>query len=87
MLDILDEYGHSLRKQINRSKTTLFFSKSISRKLRDHIKSALGVPEIRQYEKYLGLSSLVGRNIKISYNYIKEKVWKKIQGWKEKLLS
>ena len=87
MLDILDEYGHSSRKQINRSKTTLFFSKSISKKLRDHIKSALGVPEIRQYEKYLGLPSLVGRNMKISYNYIKEKVCKKIQGWKEKLLS
>ena len=48
---------------------------------------ALGVPEIIQYRKYLGLPSLVGRNKKASFNYIKERVWKKIQGWKEKFLS
>lgn len=48
---------------------------------------ALGVPEIIQYEKYLELPSLVGRNKKTSFNYIEESVWKKIQGWKEKLLS
>ena len=28
---------------------------------RNHIKLALGVEEIRQYEKYLGLPSLVGK--------------------------
>ena len=53
----------------------------------DHIKVALGVPKIKQYEKYLGLPSLVGRNKKASFNYIKERIWRKIQGWKEKLLS
>ena len=42
---------------------------------------------ILQYEKYLGLPSLVGKNKNASFNYIKERVWKKIQGWKEKLLS
>ena len=55
--------------------------------MRDHINLALGVPEIKQYEKYLGLPSLVGRHKKASFNYIKERVWRKIQGWKEKLLS
>ena len=29
----------------------------------------------------------MGRNQKASFNYIKERVWKKLQGWKEKLLS
>ena len=42
---------------------------------------------IRQYEKYLGLPTLVGRAKKRSFIYLKERVWKKLQGWKEKLLS
>ena len=55
VLDILDTYGKCSGQQINRSKTSIFFSKSTSEMLRDHIKVAMGVPEIRQYEKYLGL--------------------------------
>ena len=74
-------------QQINRNKTTIFFSKSIDEGTRDHIKLALGVEEIKQYEKFLGLPSLVGKNKKASFNYIKERVWRKIQKWKEKLLS
>lgn len=52
-----------------------------------YIKEALGVPEIRNYEKYLGLPSLIGQRKKASFDYIKEKVWQKLQGWEEKLLS
>ena len=86
-MNILEVYGKCSGQQINRSKTTIFFSKSIGDDIRNQIKLALGVLEIIQYEKYLGLPSLVGRNKKASFNYIKERVWKKLQGWKEKLLS
>lgn len=47
----------------------------------------LGVPSIRQYEKYLGLPAFVSRAKKQSFVYIKEQIWKKLKGWKEKLLS
>ena len=47
----------------------------------------MGVPEVKEYEKYLGLLVVVGRNKKESLRYIKERVWNKIQGWREKLLS
>ena len=42
---------------------------------------------MKSYEKYLGLPSLVGRGKKASFNYIKERVWQKLQGWEGKLLS
>ena len=47
----------------------------------------LRVSVVQQYKKYLGLPSLVGRNKKESFTYIKQRVWKKIQGWEAKLLS
>ena len=55
--------------------------------MQDAIISLLGVPEIKEYEKCLGLPSFVGRSKKASLLYIKERVWSKIRGWKEKLLS
>ena len=80
-------YGSCFGQQINRNKTTIFFSKLTSEETREHIKHALGVLEIKQYEKYLGLPSLLGRRKKASFNFIKEKVWRKLQRWEEKLLS
>ena len=47
----------------------------------------LGVLEVKQYEKYLGLPSFVGRGKKVSFAFIKEMVWSNLKGWKEKLLS
>ena len=55
--------------------------------MQNQIQQLLGVPAIRQYEKYLGLPTLVGRAKKQSFVYIRERVWRKLQGWKEKLLS
>ena len=42
---------------------------------------------IKQHEKYLGLPSLVGRNKKNTFKEVKDKLAKKLAGWKEKLLS
>ena len=51
------------------------------------MKNFLGVPKIKEYEKHLGLPTVVGKNKKESLIYIKEQIWSKLQGWKEKLLS
>ena len=73
-------------QQINRGKTSIFFSKSTTLDMRAEIKEALGVPKIVQYDKYLGLPSFVGKSKKASFDYIKERVWRKLQGWEESLL-
>lgn len=84
---MLECYEKASGQQLNRNKTSLFFSKSTPSLITDQIKAALGVQEIKQYKKYLGLPSLVGRNKKASLLYIKERVKAKLQGWKEQLLS
>ena len=67
-------------QQINRGKTTLFFSKAMPEEKKWEILNFLGVPEIKEYEKYLGLPAIVEKNKKVSLNYIKERVWAKFQG-------
>lgn len=71
---------------MNRAKTALFFSKNTPDDIREEIKNRFGAQVIRQYEKYLSLPSLVGRNKRNTFNDIKEKLGKKIARWKEKLL-
>ena len=87
VMDILKVYEEASGQKINRSKTSLFFSNSIPQDVKHEIKVTFSVPEIMQYEKYLGLPFLVGKRKKESFNYIKEKVWQKLQGWEAKLLS
>ena len=85
--EILTTYEKASGQQVNRDKTTIFFSKATPMTIQNAIKDTLGVPIIRQYEKYLGLPSLVGRHRVASFSHIKERVWSKIKGWKGKILS
>ena len=55
--------------------------------MKNALKNLLGVQEINFYEKYLGLPSLIERRKRASFNYIKVRVWRKLQGWEGKLLS
>ena len=87
IIDILDKYERESGQKVNKSKTTIFFSKSTMEATKQEIMVALGLQEIEHFEKYLGLPSLVGRRKKEGFNFIKEKVWKKLQGWEGKLLS
>ena len=85
--EILVVYERTFGQQVNRDKTTIFFSKATLGSTQNAIKDYLKVPIIKQYETYLGLPSLIGRNRSTSFSHIKERVWQKLKGWKEKLLS
>lgn len=75
VLHILETYEGELGKKVNGSKTTPFLKKATVDDIKTNIKLVLEVPKIMQYEKYLGLPSLVGKGKKASFNYIKERVW------------
>ena len=46
---------------------------------------ALGLPLSDGKGKYLGLPYMIGKSKKERFYYIR--VWKRVQGWKEKILS
>ena len=80
-------YKKASAQQLNRAKTSFFFSSNVPTTIKEEIQKRFGVQVIKQHEKYLGLPSLVGRNKRNSFNDIKEKLGKKLAGWKEKMLS
>ena len=44
------------------------------------LKVAINVSAIWHYEKYLGLPSFIGRNKKVCFTQIKERIWAQMQG-------
>ena len=72
---------------MNKNKIAKFFSKSTDEATKQEIKAALGLQEIVHFEQYFEVPSLVGRRKKEGFNFIKEKIWRKLQGWEGKLLS
>lgn len=72
---------------MNYSKTEVSFSKDVDYQLRRDIVEILGVQEVDRDEKYLGLPTIIGRSKKAIFSCLIDKIWKKVQGWKEKFLS
>ena len=67
LLCLLQVYEASTGQQLNREKTTLFFSRNTHLDTQESIKQLFGVEVIKQHEKYLGLPSLVGRSKKNTF--------------------
>ncbi len=84
---LLSVYANASGQVVNIEKTTIFFSYNTSQTCRDSICSILGTNPNKQFEKYLGLTPVVGRAKRKAFNEIKDRVWWRLQGWKEKLLS
>ena len=85
VLEILNMYEGSSGQKVNRSKTVIFFNKSTLAEMRSTIKGALGVREIMQYDKYLGLPSLIGKGKKGKFQLHKRKGVEKIARWGRKV--
>lgn len=84
---VLQVYEQASCQQLNRAKTSLFFSKNTLGDVQEEIKIRFGAQVIKQHEKYLGFPYLVGRNKQNTFKSIKEKLGKKLAGWKEKMFS
>ena len=47
----------------------------------------LGVKLAYEKSKYLGLPSWIGRSKKDIFAFLKDRLWQKVNGWKQKFLS
>ena len=87
LLYLLNVYEDASGQKVNSNKTALFFSHNTTQDSRDIILHLFGTTAITQFEKYLGLPPVIGRAKKRAFNDLKDRVGRRLQGWKEKLLS
>ncbi|KAL0355215.1 UNVERIFIED_CONTAM: putative mitochondrial protein [Sesamum radiatum] len=65
----------------------MVLSSNIDALLKRSLPQLLGLRYEEQLDKYLGLPSVVGRSRKGVFDYIRDRVWQRIQGWNERNLS
>ena len=85
--EILQTYERASGQSINLEKSLAFFSNNMTDTQKQQMLQILGVKEVVKFESYLGLPTLIGRDKYHTFAYMKDRVWKKLQGWKGMLLS
>ena len=75
---ILETYERESGQKLNREKTSLFFSKNMSEKVKEEVRDMFGAQTIHQHERYLGLPPLVGRGKKKAFHRILDQVGRKM---------
>ncbi|KAK3230420.1 hypothetical protein Dsin_002301 [Dipteronia sinensis] len=84
---ILDDYASASGQVVNFNKSALCVSNSVSSTVATELANVIGVNLVPCHERYLGLPSFAGRNKKVLFTSIKDQIWDKIKGWRDKLLS
>jgi hypothetical protein len=87
MKEVLEKYCNASGQRINKDKSSSFFGKGCPQLLRNNIKAVMDVQNDTLNDKYLGLPSDVGRSKNGAFSYLKDRIWKRLQGWMERLLS
>ncbi|KAL0011163.1 hypothetical protein SO802_006271 [Lithocarpus litseifolius] len=85
--EILQTYERASGQRINLEKSSAYFSSNTSDRQKGQILDVLGVKEVDRFETYLGLPTLIGRAKYHTFSFLKDRIWKKLQGWKGMLLS
>ncbi|KAL5800890.1 hypothetical protein ACOSQ3_032522 [Xanthoceras sorbifolium] len=84
---ILNVYEKASGQRINLQKSNITFSPNVEDVCSASILNCLGLVNAQAHDKYLGLPTLVGKNKRKTFSDIKERVWRKIRGWKGNLFS
>jgi len=87
MKNILSTYELASGQAISLPKSKIYCSRNVPDDLKAHITDILGVQLVMGTGKYLGLPSMIGRDRKATFAYIKDLVRQKINSWSGKCLS
>ncbi|XP_050387444.1 uncharacterized protein LOC126803741 [Argentina anserina] len=83
---ITDSYCSASGQRINFDKSSVFFSSNTPVEIHEAIANELGIP-VSQPGVYLGLPTMWGNSKRSALAYIRERVKRKLDGWKANILS
>jgi len=83
VMDVLNSYCQASGQRINMDKSSIHFAKGVSGGIREEIMETLDVHNEALSEKYLGMPTDDGTATNGAFKYLKDRVWKKVQGWME----
>jgi hypothetical protein len=87
MRNIIQRYQEASGQLVNMNKSKLIYSKRVPNTTIMDIAQILPMQMVEQFSKYLGMPTNIGRSKRQVFNYLTDRVWKKLKGWKEKHLS
>lgn len=87
LANILHQYYFASGQAINLNKSGIFFGKGCPQLLKSNLSAELRVPIMEKTGSYLGIPSDWGYTKKQMFSSILGRVEKKLEGWKEKLIS
>ncbi|XP_057730579.1 uncharacterized protein LOC130945905 [Arachis stenosperma] len=85
--ELLESYESFSGQKINLFKSAIFFSNNTPDATRKLLATRMNITHIGAQDKYLELPSVINRSKRATFSAIKDRVFKKVQGWKKSLLS
>lgn len=74
-------------QDMNKEKSSIFFSKNTARAEKRHVTNLLGIKEMGHSSIYKGNSLIISRNRSKEFRLLKERMQKRLESWSGKLLS
>jgi hypothetical protein len=87
IMNILKTYQEASGQKVNMDKSEMIFSPNISMDSKKQFQEKLPVKISNSIHKYLGMPTQFGRSKEQDFNFLMDRIWKKLKGWKEKSLS
>ncbi|KAL5553514.1 hypothetical protein UlMin_040915 [Ulmus minor] len=87
LYDILRLYCAASGQSVNFDKSEICFGRDVLLPVQQDLANLFGVRLVDCHDKYLGLSTFVGRCKLDLFNFIKSRVWNNVKGWNSSLFS
>ncbi|XP_042944715.1 uncharacterized protein LOC122278601 [Carya illinoinensis] len=87
LVHLLKFYEEAYGQTLNRQKTSILFISNTSTEAKEYIVQHAEGVVCDNYNKYLGLPTMIGKSKYNTFRGLKEKIWKRINSWKNSFLS